>query len=210
MFALLLVSFTIAQGTPSKTNTGIGNFIVTPGVGLGNLKLGMSEKQVTKLLGSKLVWYNYKKEMGEFKASSNPIAIDSQVQFVLGFDACAHYEEKPSLGVAPVYKLYFKNHKLNYFIISSYTGNKEQVLKTRMTNGMAFGDEMSALPSKMTSPYLQVFEKNYSGDYIYHENGVELIYDKEKLVVFSLFKPNKNLPQLIEKNRARLIVEFSK
>ena len=90
-----------------------GDILITPGIGVGSLKLGMNEAAAYKILKGDITWKNYKDEMKVFKSyGESNFAIDSIAQFILGFDSCAAYGGDLS-EVMPVYSLYFDNHKLN-------------------------------------------------------------------------------------------------
>ncbi|MEI7471292.1 MAG: hypothetical protein WCJ85_03470 [Chitinophagaceae bacterium] len=160
--------------------------VITPGVGIGALKLGMSEKAAADLLGGNLTWKSYIGEMFAFKNYGNNFAIDSIPQFVIGFDSAASFSG--SLPAKwPVYSLYFKEHRLNYITVTTYGVDKALAKTVVLKNGIRFFDDMNKCIGKMKSPYLPIRYQGYDGDHIYYKEGLEFTYDGKKLTTIGVF-----------------------
>jgi hypothetical protein len=206
-FLVLLLSVNGLLAQPPKKAAQNNDIVVTPGVGIGALKLGMSESQVSKLLGGDITWTNYKEEMSSFRRFTGDFSIDSIVQFVIGFDSVATYKgDLPEL--LPVYSLFFKNHKLNFITITSYGSTGLLVKRIVTKNGLRFYDPMQRCMSKMGKGYLPIRYASYDGDHIYYKEGIEMTYDNNKLTTIAIFTPTPNFKALIAKKRDQLIAEF--
>jgi hypothetical protein len=180
--------------------------IITPGVGIGALKLGMSEQEAASLLQGELNWLGYKNEMCSFAGQVNEV--DTVVQFVAGFDSCAKYANDLS-KVMPVYSLYFKNHRLNYITVTTYGADEDLVKTVVLDNGVKFYDAMPDCMEKFGNDYLPIAWDGYDGDHIYYEKGMEVTYDAGRLTVVGIFPPMKNFRQLMTEHSTRLRAEFA-
>lgn len=195
-YLLLFVHlFCHAQKTTvaSKTN----DIVITPGVGIGALKLGMSEAAAYSVLKGEITWKSYKEEMTTFKSFGAKFAIDSIVQFVIGFDSCASYAgDLPNK--MPVYSMYFKNHKLNFITVTSYGKPEALAKRVVITNGIRFYQSMAVCTSKMKTKYIPIQYEGYDGDYIYYKEGLEFTFDGKKLTTIGVFEATANFAQRIK------------
>lgn len=180
--------------------------IITPGVGIGALKLGMSEKEAAELLKGELTWLGYKEELCSFAGQVKEV--DTVVQFVAGFDSCAKYGNDLS-KVMPVYSLYFKNHRLNYITVTTYGADEELVKSVLLDNGIKFYDTMPDCIKKFGNDCLPIVWEGYDGDHIYYEKGMEVTYEAGRLTVVGIFPPLKNFRQLMTEHSSRLRTEFA-
>lgn len=184
------------------------DILITPGVGVGPLKLGMSESAAYKVLGGNITWKNYKEEMKTFKSyGESNFAIDSIAQFILGFDSCAAYGGDLS-AVMPVYSLYFNEHKLNYITLTSYGRPANKVKNVVLKNGIRFYNSMASCGAKMKSKYLAVRYEGYDGDHIYYKEGLEFTYDKKQLTTIGVFTPTPGFIEKMKNKRYDLQQEF--
>ena len=184
------------------------DILITPGVGVGPLKLGMSESAAYKVLGGNITWKNYKEEMRTFKSyGESNFSIDSISQFILGFDSCAKYDTDLS-DKMPVYSLYFEDHKLNYITVTSYGKPNNTVKKVVLKNGIRFYNSMASCGTKMKTKYLAVRYEGYDGDHIYYQEGLEFTYDKKQLTTIGVFKPTPNFIQKMKDKSYDLQQEF--
>lgn len=206
LLVLLLVSVFVFRGM-SQTAAPL---IITPGVGIGQLKLGMSEQQALIALhmpDDNIAWSGYNEQMEKFVGWD--IAVDSTVQFILGFDTCARFEGKVS-DVMPVFALYFKNHKLNFITVSSYVGEDSLVKRVKVNNGIIFYNEMSAVVAKMGKDYMNISPGDNTADMFYYKKGIELVIDAGEVRSIGIFSPLPNFKALIASNSERLQKEASR
>ncbi len=194
----------IAIAQPTKTGSDI---IVTPGLGVGNLKLGMSEVEADKLLGGEITWKSYAEELKSFRNMGNNFAIDSMPQFIIGFDSVAVYDGKYPVSI-PIYHMYFKNHQLNFITITSYGDDKALANKVRLTNGLKFGDDMDKCKKILKGHPLSIGYGDYDGDYIYYKEGFEIVYDGKKFSCISIFTKTPDFLEKIAAIRDKLMAEF--
>jgi hypothetical protein len=184
-----------------------GDIVITPGVGVGTLKLGMSEAAAYKVLKGDLTWKSYKEEMNIFKGYGSNFSIDSIPQFVLGFDSCAAYGNKLPAAL-PVYSLYFSAHKLIYITVTTYGVPEAQAKKVVLKNGIRFFGSMAACTAKMKSKYLKVRYEGYDGDHVYYNEGLEFTYDNKKLTTIGVFTPTPDFVQKMTDKSAGTLKDF--
>lgn len=206
-WTLLLLFVVFGLIAKSQNNSPI---IITPGVGVGNLKLGMSEEEAKKILQvqeSDINWSNYNQQMEKFVGWN--IAIDSTVQFLLGFDSCARFENNVS-EVMPVFALYFKNHKLNFITVSSYVGDEDLIKLVKVNNGLTYYDSMNTCISKFGKEYLNISPGDNTADMFYYKKGIELVIDDNQVRSIGIFPALPGFKKLIADNSERLQKEASK
>jgi hypothetical protein len=198
----LLLLLTASILTSNAQNKPI---VITPGVGVNNIKLGMSEKQVTAILKGEPRGYTYADQLDAFKGYDT--RIDSVMQFVLGFDSCLRYDGDLPVSM-PVFGLYFKKHKLNFITVTSYSATDDQLKRVRLTNGLKFHDSMEDCGIKLSkSPYISLGYADYSGDHYYYTLGLEMVYDEDKLTAIGIYPITRDFPAKIAENSERLLKE---
>ncbi len=178
-----------------------GSLVITPGVGIGKLKLGMSEEQAIKILQGEITWSGYQEQLNSFAGDGT--RIDSVLQFVVGFDSCARYNGDLPESM-PVFSMFFKDHKLNFITVSSYSATEEQLEQVKISNGLKFHDLMEDCTKKMGKDYVPVGYGTYTGDYYYYKAGLEMVYDEGKLTAIGIFPPVPNFKTLIVKKSEEL------
>lgn len=182
----------------SQTDSSI---VITPGVGIGKLKLGMSEKTAARILNGKIEWVNYTEELKSF--TSDDTQIDSVLQFVIGFDSCGRYNSELPEKL-PVFSLYFKDHKLNFITVSSYSAPAEQVERVTVTNGLKFHMPMDECTAILGEEYVSLTYGDYTGDRYYYKMGLEAVYDDGVLTAIGIFPSTPNYKALIAEKSAEI------
>ncbi len=183
------------------------SLVITPGVGIGALKLGMSEQAAADLLGGDLSWKSYMGEMRSFKSYGDHFSIDSIPQFVIGFDSAASYAGSLPKNW-PVYSLYFLEHRLNYITVTTYGVEKDLAKKVVLKNGIRFFDDMNKCAAKMKTPYIPIRYDGYSGDHIYYKEGLEFTYDGNKLTTIGVFPFSADFKKWIAVGSATILQAF--
>lgn len=198
-FATLLLSLSVFAQSKAP-------IVLTPGVGIGQLKLGMSEEKARELLGGELTERNYTEEMESFKSSTN-FHIDSIPQFIIGFDKCLAYMGGLPENI-PVFNMYFKKNKLVFITATTYGVEKAQAKRVLMKGKIRFFDPMKLTITRMAGKYVPISYGEYSGDHVYYLDGVELTYDDNLLTTIGIFKPMKNYFKMIADNSERIRREW--
>lgn len=183
------------------------DIIITPGVGVGNLKLGMSEKEALEILQEEPVWSSYDQQMEKFVGWD--IAVDSTVQFIMGFDSCARFENEAPKTM-PVFALYFKNHKLNFITVSSYIGDDDLAKRVKFSNGITYYNDMDACVKKFGKDYLNISPGDNTADMFYYKKGLELVIDGNELRSVGIYPAQPTFKKQIADNSERLQRESSK
>lgn len=195
----IIIAITALLLSVSSFSQTENSIIITPGVGIGPLKLGMSEKQAFAILKGKISWENYNETLKKFIGYGPEV--DSVFQFVIGFDSCGTYGNELPESL-PVYSIYFKDHKLNFITVSSYGTDEALMESVTLTNGLKFNDLMEDCTKKLGPDYisLEYYDENM-GDHYYYKIGLEVVYDENGLLSsFGIFSP---LPDAKEKIAVR-------
>jgi hypothetical protein len=198
---LVLLLLTGSLYSISQKNTAI---VITPGVGVNNIKMGMSEKRVTAILGEGASWSSYKEQLKVFSADGT--RVDSVMQFVLGFDSCARYDSRLPDNM-PVFALYFKAHKLNFITVTSYSASPEQLKAVKISNGLRFHTTMEVCQKKMGTDYVALGYGDYTGDHYYYKQGIEMVYDENMLTAIGIFPATPAFKKLIAAKSEKIIKE---
>lgn len=175
--------------------------VITPGVGVGKLKLGMSEKQAEDILKGEITWSGYKDQVKSFVEYD--VRIDSVMQFVQGFDSCGRYNGDLPESM-PVFGLYFKKHKLMFITITSYSASDEQLGLIKISNGLTFFDSMEDCMKKMGKEYIPVSYGDYTGDHYYYKKGIEMVYDEGVLRSIGIYPVVPAFKQMIADRKKKL------
>jgi hypothetical protein len=182
---------------------------ITSGVGIGEIKLGMSENDVLNLLKIPGKERSYAEQMKEFRKDTVGYSIENIAPFVIGFDKCIVYEgERPDNY--PIFNLYFLNHKLNYVTLTAYGADSNFLSGFLLDKELLFCDPMDNCMDFLGCDYINLHYKDqeYDGCYLYYNRGLEVIYYKQNLLVICLFIPDKDLPLKMPGKRDQLIKEF--
>ncbi|MEI2737217.1 MAG: hypothetical protein V9F01_00360 [Chitinophagaceae bacterium] len=199
---IIILAFGFLPGKAQQNEV----FIASSGSGFGEIKLGMSEEQVRKILPGKFNEANFTQKMQEFKDFNSDIRIDSLVQFVLGFDKILTATDE-MLITNPVYNLGFKENKLNYIGIISYPPAdvvaKDVLLDEKITIFMQQEECIQILGED----YIPIRFMDYA-DHIYYNKGVETIYDEGMLRCIIIFEPTPDFLKLIDAKKDKLMEQF--
>jgi hypothetical protein len=184
------------------------DLLVKPGQGCGDIKLGMTEKEVIKLLNFEFTEKNYEEEMKDFKSSGINFHIDSIIQFVLGFDKCLTTKNS-FLEASPIYLLYFKDNKLNFIGITSYSVDEKIMKSVFLDKKIRFHQSQESCTKILGDKYLPISYGDYTGDHLYYERGLEMTYDENKLTFIGIFTPDPRIPEMINEKRKKLQEQFN-
>lgn len=204
MKRILILCIAITTAVIIKAQTSI---VITPGVGVGKLKLGMNEKEAVAVLSGSVTWDSYKEQLKSFVEYNT--RVDSVMQFILGFDTCARYNSALPKNM-PVFALYFKKHKLNFITITSYGADDEMIKRVKISNGLAYYNTMEECADKLGKDYINVTYSDYTGDLYYYKKGVELVFDENQLRSIGIFPPTPNFIKLQKQKSKQLQEEAEK
>ena len=176
---LLLVTFSVTHSQQPDSNT------IVPGVGVGDLQLGISKEQVLNLIGTSYDARDYVEEREIYNGSRYPT--DDMIQFIIGFDEVFVYNTPQKY---PVFKLYFKNDELVYIILTTYTTGQEMWNNLTLENsGFRYLDEMNTVLDYYGPEDVFMDDINYDGFFIYWSRGIEFCFDEKELRVIYIFEP---------------------
>lgn len=177
--------------------------LITPGIGVNDLKLGMSVKEALAVLEAEPSWYSFEQQLSDF--TSDGSRIDSILQFVQGFDSCVRYSGSLPEKM-PVFSLYFMDGKLNFITVTSYSATDEHLKAVEIKGGMRFHDNQGDCMEKLKKhPYVELAYGEYSGDHYYYTLGLEMIYDENKLTAIGIYPVTKDYKEKIAARSKELL-----
>jgi hypothetical protein len=204
MKLLLSIPFVllVLHGRAQQSST----IIAKSGSGIGNIKLGMSEQEVRKIMDGYFSEADFMQKMQEFKHFNKNIRVDSLLEFVLGFDKELSASDE-ILKNTPVFNLCFKDNRLNYIGIISYPP-ADSVAKEVLLDGRArFFISEEEGKKILGNDYMKVRYMDYT-DLIYYKKGLEVLYDAGKLTCIVIFKPTPDYPQKMRDKKSELLKQF--
>jgi len=186
-----------------------GLFSITSGIGVNEIKLGMSEKEVLSILKEKPQQRTYKEQLKEFYKDTTGYSIESIIPFVIGFDNCIVYEDDAPDNY-PIFNLYFLNHKLNYITVTAYGIDSNLIRSFALDKELLFYQSKESCMEYLGCNYIDLHyrEDEYDGNHLYYNRGLEVIYDDQKLMVICIFTPDNDLPSKMVSKKDQLIKEF--
>ncbi len=196
---LFVLNGCIAVPEADKQNN---TFIIAPGKGIREMTIGESPSGTLEVMGEPEHRTTYEEEYEAYAGSGfNP---DTQLEFTLGFDVCFEYSMEQNRSMYPIYKIFFKQHKIrimmfsaflytaeflqNIFIASeelkfySQTGDMERVLGTNY----AYHPLAIYSYDQGTGSFVPV--ENYA-IYDYLEQGISVIVEHDEIVSVQIYAP---------------------
>jgi hypothetical protein len=160
---------------------------VTPGEGVGELKLGMARLHVTRLLGEPLNTVDYLKEKANWEnAGYDP---DQEIQFFKGFDYYLEYDCVTNVTDYPAWKVYFKNDRVVYVILSSFIFEKKRPKRVGIPPDCFFGSLKHGVRKTLGDDYFEFVDSENNFNLHYLENGISVVLTEEKVGVMNIFSP---------------------
>lgn len=160
---------------------------INAGRNIGNLYIGLDKKRAISVMGVMGIERNFEEEhriFSDFGYSPN-----EHSQFIIGFDSVWQYNEKDAISL-PIFKIYFKEDKIVYIIISSYGSqffDYERCKRIITEKGLGFGDNIEKMKKLYDSTFLRHKFGEYDGDFIYEEEGISFVFERDELRVMYLF-----------------------
>jgi hypothetical protein len=170
------------------------------GVGIGALKLGMNKDKALSILKGEITWERFLDHKRSYEQYG---AVDSVVQFVMGFDSVAQYANGFPESL-PVFALYFEEEKVNFITVSSYGTDTALANRVVFDKGLKFYATTKSCLDALGNDYLLLKYGDYSGIYYFHKLGLELDFEDDRLVAVGIFPVMTDFNEMIRKKRAGL------
>lgn len=199
---LLLVWLSCSVSAQQKND-----IIVTAGVGIDNIRLGMTEEEVRAILPGEHRTTNFMEELAEFRNFDKTIRVDSMVQFVMGFDKMIAVSDEAAKEL-PVYNLGFKEGKLNYISVSSYIEEEGLAERVLLNGSIRMHMPEAGCRSVLGDDFLPIRYREYT-DHVYYNQGVEVMYDEGKLRCLIIFEKTPDYLKKIQKNSTETLRLFN-
>lgn len=178
------------------------DIILQPGIGIGKIKLGMTEAQAIAVLGEMENTQRFGDVMKDFKDFDENLTIDSLIQFVIGFEKCLTVAESTQEKI-PIFKLYFNKGRLVFIAVTSYGNTEAASAKVRIGKNVRFMMTQEEVEGIMGTDYMKLPYREYY-ECAYYKKGIEFMYDENLLRFVGIFKPDPAFPQKIKQKSAGL------
>lgn len=179
ILSVLIFSQVSAQST-SQTQ-------IIPGKGIGELLLGISSEKAIEILGQPEKSRNYQQEQDEevVKFGKN---VSLELCYNTHYDRVLKYKNTAEANIKyPVYKLYFRNNKLVYMVLTSYGYNTAVYEKLKIKNNLKFHNSGEAIKKSMGYP--EITQERYVGEYLYMQNGIDFLTEQNELRAVFIYEP---------------------
>jgi hypothetical protein len=156
---------------------------VKPGKGYDLIMLGDNLSKITQTMGEPTAITDVKQEKKNYQDGGyDP---KSELPFFLKFDQVYDYwgEAKDN----PVFKIYFREEKVVYIIISSYVCTEEVSTSTSTPQAVRLLDPAGVLDAAYGKPDVQRTNGNEIQDWYYLSRGLGAAVEDSRVVVFELF-----------------------
>lgn len=158
---------------------------------IGDLYIGLDKKRALSVMGSEGRERSFDEEFSI--VADFGYKPEEHAQFIIGFDSLWEYKESDSIHL-PIFKIFFKEDKIVYIIISSYGSqlfDYERCKRIITERGLAFGDSIEKMKKLYGEEFLRYNFGQYDGDFIYEEEGISFVFQNGELRVTYLFEADK-------------------
>lgn len=191
LFIVLVLFVSLVSFQGCKTPQKLENFPkvtdeIVPGVGIGELKLGLSYREVKEILGEPVkILTCYESGIEYIQSGHDPTEL---LIFALNFDYEMTYKSPTSKSSYPVYMLYFRQDRLCYIVLSSYT-HRGSLHPFLIKGKLGFNCNKAQMEQVLGKNYHIRRRKPYSDEFRYLDKGVSVILDEDLIKVMSIYKP---------------------
>jgi hypothetical protein len=156
---------------------------VVPGVSVAGVTLGATPVGVREVLGlpAKRISFAEEKALWE----NFGYDLNKELPFVLGFDEMWTYLPAPGAAQIPVWKVYFKDGKANFIVVSDFVfANARAAVKGGYGLGSSSADIRKAFPAG--SAYN---DPGGSENLVYDNRGVTFVLKESRVRVIQVYRP---------------------
>ncbi|MEW6469811.1 MAG: hypothetical protein AB1458_12855 [Bacteroidota bacterium] len=176
MRTLLLLLVLLASGF-TRIMTEDEVYTIEPGIGINDIKLGMSYTDFKGIVGTPFEHRSFSEEKKSYKKAKLDAA--ALMQYKIGFDFVLVYYKNNNKSPYPIYKAYFKDNKLVYINLSSYTYELADCKKKfRLPGGLTFGASNGLITTEFGEPDEKGVYLNDNLAYVYKKKGVALVVNQ--------------------------------
>jgi hypothetical protein len=183
VFQLFLLAALCASSPAHAKEENSPVAVVTPGVGVSNVRLGASPQALERILGRPDQRIPYAEEKQIWEKYGYDTSRD--LPFIVGFDEVWTYTPASGGARIPVWKVYFKANKINIIIVSSYVfPDGRAALENGVGLGSTANNARNAMPDPSTSTDAR---NNYHMDY--DDRGVGFLLREDLVRVIRIYLP---------------------
>jgi hypothetical protein len=165
--------------------TGASAQAIKPGVGVGSLKLGMSQAHARNQLARQESARDFEEERESFESAGYEVHLE--LVFVLGFDSVVQFNNTDETDMPlPVYKTYFSNDALSYITLTSY-GYLRPLAEKVKVKGIQMFSPVGQVKKKLGEPDLRIDTSDVEYELFYLDKGLMFSVDEEQVRAMHLF-----------------------
>ena len=158
----------------SSTTSSSPSIIETiPGYGVSPIELGDSNSSVINKLGNydrKVSYSTEHKRWIDYGYNT-----DKELPFYIGFDYLYEYGPTSNKSDAPIWKVYFKNNKVVYIVLTSFAYDTAATRRTGVDSNCLFYQSERNVNSCLGNDYFYFLDEAKNGNYMYLTKGLVFI-----------------------------------
>jgi hypothetical protein len=160
---------------------------VVPGIGIEEIRIGNDYEFVVKVMGEYKTKTNYYDEEKIWKDYGYDVSV--HLPFNIGFDYLIEYDESKNKTEYPIWKIYFKNNKVVYLVLSSYIYKKIETYSVGVSPQCYFGGEKAGMINTLGIDYFEFIDESGNYNMYYLKKGLVVILVGNKIKTMALFEP---------------------
>ncbi len=184
---LILIIVLAAVSTAAFAQSAVKSTKIIPGKGVGELVLGISTEKAIALLGKPEKSRSYEEEQRDevVKFGKN---ISQELCYNTHYDRVFKYKNDCDAKIDyPVYKLYFRDNKLVYMVLTSYGYDDALYSKFTASNNIAFHNTGQKIKSSFGYP--EIIEERIVGEYLYMQRGIDFLTENNEMRAVFIYQP---------------------
>lgn len=183
----LLTVFSQASHAPQVAAAPARDMVeIIPGVGIGELKLGLSYEEVEPILGKPEKVITFGQSHNEYLRSGyDPSKL---LVFHNDFDYEMTYNSEETASHYPVYMLYFKQDRLCHIVLSIYRYDSK-LDPFLIDDRLGFHCSKTEMEEVLGTNYFYYKRKVHSDKFCYLDKGITVILDSDYVSFMSIYEP---------------------
>ncbi len=165
-------------------SVGYGQLNVTGGVGFDDFQIGMSTKQMIKILGKPSSALNFEEEKKDWQDFGYDV--DKEYVILLGFDSVYIFDNTHNKHC--IWKVYVDDHKVKMFNIAYHQSDPDKIKQIRLNNKIPFQTKKPEIEVILGKDCQAVEQSEYRDDLFYGSQGIGLVIDEDGLINIFIFE----------------------
>lgn len=159
---------------------------IIPGHGVHEITLGQSMELVTQIMGEPARRISNEEETASYKRFG--YATDHQILFTTHFDICYTYTSPSNQSIHPIFKVYFKDKKVVYIVLSAYPYAKLSKYAV-IDLELRFYANQRDMKDILGLNCISYLEPHGYKVFAYMDKGITLVFKENELVTITIYTP---------------------